>query len=509
MAATSLCACKSKCRQGTTLRDGLCVTMSASSAGMSSATDSLDSPGDRTAASEQTEAVNNSSDAAAPDGAHSADAAHPADAGTVTPAQSGASGNAPPPSAGVSNAGCMPVAEVCDGIDNDCDGEVDEQVALKCWADLDDDGFAAASATSVQSCDACGSGQTPIEPNGPETIDCDDSDETTSPSATDICGDNIDNDCDGTPDDEANNACDGPCTEQLPGKPGDACSNGLSGACARMGTYECQPDRSLKCSAAVAMGTPEVCGDNSDNDCDGVVDNGCVMNECGGWDRLSPAPGTPCSMGSGSCRATGSYECSGTDETACRVQPKTPNACGGCTPLRNLGDRCSASCSPDGQYVCDGTDATRCSVTARPMNGCGGCDVLANERNRPCTGECNARGTYTCVPGRTDQTECTISTPSPRNSCGGCARDPSGVASGDYCAAGMNSCATIGTYQCTGAGDSAVLACSARPQSPTNGCGGCVGPAKGTSCIATDSSGNSVDGIYVCDGELTFCEPRT
>ncbi len=167
---------------------------------------------------------------------------------------------------------CQAITEVCDGTDNDCDGEIDDGVKIRCWADADGDGYASAGATVTETCDACGAKQTAIEPVMGK-IDCDDTSATKSPGATDICGDRIDNDCDGTPDDESNNACGGPCSVQLPGKVSDPCNNGQQGACARAGTYECKADHSMVCNApTVQPAAVDTCGDGSDNDCDGHVD---------------------------------------------------------------------------------------------------------------------------------------------------------------------------------------------------------------------------------------------
>ena len=80
-----------------------------------------------------------------------------------------------------------------DEVDSDCDGtEV-------CYADDDDDGYTDGSSTVASAdtdCVDAGEG-TASDPVG----DCEDSDSGVNPGATDICGDGIDQDCDGVGDD--------------------------------------------------------------------------------------------------------------------------------------------------------------------------------------------------------------------------------------------------------------------------------------------------------------------
>jgi trimeric autotransporter adhesin len=90
------------------------------------------------------------------------------------------------------NAAINPGAtEICDGIDNNCNGQTDEGVLLTFYQDSDGDGFGNPAATT-QACSA---------PMGyvSNSTDCNDGNAAINPGATEIC-DGIDNNCDGQTD---------------------------------------------------------------------------------------------------------------------------------------------------------------------------------------------------------------------------------------------------------------------------------------------------------------------
>lgn len=84
--------------------------------------------------------------------------------------------------------------EVCDYLDNDCNFEVDEGVKTTYWRDVDTDGFG----DLADPIDDCTLPAGYVE----NADDCLDTDATVSPLGTEVCYDNLDNDCDGT-----SNAC--------------------------------------------------------------------------------------------------------------------------------------------------------------------------------------------------------------------------------------------------------------------------------------------------------------
>ncbi len=87
--------------------------------------------------------------------------------------------------------------ETCDGVDQDCDGSIDDDPVdgTVYYADADSDGYGDAAVAET----ACSA------PAGYVTdgTDCDDTDAAVSPSATEIAGSGVDEDCDGRTDEIA------------------------------------------------------------------------------------------------------------------------------------------------------------------------------------------------------------------------------------------------------------------------------------------------------------------
>ncbi|MFT3771345.1 MAG: MopE-related protein [Minicystis sp.] len=272
----------------------------------------------------------------------------------------------------------QPSAETCDGIDNDCDGVIDNGNPGGNQACGTGKPGACAAGTTV-----CSSGH----------LACN---QTHQPSA-ETC-DGIDNDCDGVIDN---------------GNPGGglACNTGNLGICAA-GTTACVAGQ-IACQQSAQPGA-ETCDGMLDENCNGVVDEGCT---CVNGTTQPCYPGAPGTAGVGACHA-GTQTCVGGQWAAC-VGAVTPaaetcdnvdNDCNGVVddglPVLSCGVGACANAVPS----CVNGVAQVCVPGAPQAETCDGVDndcdgVIDNGNpggNQPCNtglyGVC-ATGSTACVAG--------------------------------------------------------------------------------------------------------------
>ncbi|MCA9576018.1 MAG: hypothetical protein KC668_11310 [Myxococcales bacterium] len=247
--------------------------------------------------------------------------------------------------------------ESCDGRDNDCDDRVDEDADSRQWfRDLDGDGYGSIVSGSILSC-------RPMPGFIAQGGDCDDGRAGRFPNATEQCN-NLDEDCDGTVDEApASNMC--PVT------------NAVSQRCffGECRVEQCPPDRL---------------------DCDNSAGNGCEVAmdafNCGQCGRNCMGPSVQnATCNAGNCQITqcqpGRADCDGDPANGCETNTSSSDEhCGGCNFMG--GQLCGFT--SNGQTRCIGgtCQVTFCAANHADCNGMpnDGCEEDLNVSQDHCGG---------------------------------------------------------------------------------------------------------------------------
>ena len=312
----------------------------------------------------------------------------------------------------------LPMEEICNEQDDDCDGEVDEYVTATYYADADGDGFGSAEDvtfactipagyvdnaddcddTAITYVDADGDGFGTNEWNACgvfATNDCDDVNSGIYPEATEICGNGVDENCDGTDE-----ICiiDG-CTDATACNYNSAANN-EDGSC----TYPAESY--LTCAGTCIHDT------DSDGVCDELEVVGCTEVTACNYDATAtdngnctyPAESYLTCAGTcindtdadGVCNELEVVGC--TDVTACNYDA-TATDNGNCTYPAESYLTCAGTCinDTDADGVCNElevvgcTDVTACNYDVNATDDNGSCILpsveVCNDLDDDCDGE--------------------------------------------------------------------------------------------------------------------------
>ncbi len=184
-------------------------------------------------------------------------------------------------------------AEICNGVDDDCDGAIDEEVTRSFYRDADGDGYGD-TLDRVEGCEAA-SGYVS------DDTDCDDSDPAVHPGAQERCN-GVDDDCDGQWDEDAQDAGSWYPDQDEDGYGADS---GAVSSCTQPDDHVAEGGDCDDADETIHPGADEYC-DEIDNDCDGETDEADAvdpfsyfLDDDGDGYGQSDEPTQACSLPSG------------------------------------------------------------------------------------------------------------------------------------------------------------------------------------------------------------------
>jgi subtilisin-like proprotein convertase family protein len=412
-----------------------------------------------------------------------------------------------------------PAEEVCNGVDDDCDGRPDDGLGERPCAIEN----AAGRCEGVEVCTGTGgwvcSARTPAE---------------------EVC-DYVDNDCDGVTDDpfvedgayvtdEHCGACNVPCANSIPNATAIVCDDQrelpqcIVGACApgfvRLNDFQCIIPPSALCQPcrddaacyggwcrdiAGADYCTRSCGAEDDEDCpDGFV---CAAHPETGEDVCLPQNGScdctaetegarrSCSVENAFGTCFGFQRCqAGTGWGACDASTPAPEVCNGvdddCNGLADDDVPVGVPCTRDnahgscpGTTVCYGPAGEQCNA---PLAAPELCDYVDNDCDgvtdngfpdlyRSCTageGACQRFGFFRCTEGGLGTACSVVAGAGTPEVCNGVDDDCNGQTDEDWpgrgsiCAVGRGACARAGVQVCDPANPAGPVVCDAQPGVP-------------------------------------------